>query len=178
MGSWQSREVLAWTRHDGPGSPPPAPPRLLALILAGGLAVVFGGLMMVDTLCPDHRAWVEGVATGCLLATVCAIVALWRSHPAAGSLTLLSTLGGVAIGVIDMAHDPTRGRAIALLFVALMVGALALGALDARLRWWERATRMARGTQASAPEAVQVSEPSAGTAEPAEPHDAAEPTVR
>lgn len=146
MGSWYSQEVLAWTGHDGPGRPPRGASPLLLGAVAAGLGVVYLGLLFTDTLCPEHRAWVEGVAGVSVVLAGSAVVGLLRGWASGPLLAVGATLGGVAIGVLDAVHDPTRGRVIALLFAALAVASLALGASNVRLRRWQRtALRPATG---------------------------------
>ncbi|MBW3641255.1 MAG: hypothetical protein KY451_15730 [Actinobacteria bacterium] len=170
MSGWQSREVLAWTRHDGPGAPPPPVPRAVSLGLAGGLGVVFLGLMVTDTLCPEHRAWVDALAFGSLAATGSAVVALLRGSAAAGPLAFLATLGGVGIGVVDAAHAPARGWTVAGLFLALAVVAAVVNARGLRLRRWERTARAAhRAPVTSGPTSLGHPTPAPLAAAPAEP---------
>jgi hypothetical protein len=148
-GSWKSGEVLAWTEGDGPGRPPSGPGRAIPFALAGALAVVFAGILSSDTLCPDHRAWVQALGTVGLAGTVLAITGLVRGWAMAPLLTLTAASTGVSIGLIDAIHDPTRGRLIAVGFAVVCFGAVAL-ALKARgLRAWDRSLR--RSLRSAAP---------------------------
>ena len=146
---WQSKETLAWTEHDGPGVPPRGTPRVLMLGVAGAITAIMVGLLSVDTLCPDHRLWVEGLATAGLVAAGGAVVALVRGAPGASLLTMVGAGSGIAIGVVDAVHDTARGWTIATLFAAVTAVALVMAGLDARVRVWERRSRDARGLVAA-----------------------------
>jgi len=49
-----------------------------------------------------------------------------------------AALAGVAIGVIDVGHDATRGRLVVAAFGVAAVAAALLSIRNARLRAWER----------------------------------------
>ena len=137
---WNSTEQLAWTGHDGPGRPPSATIRPLWLGLAAVLSIVFAGLILSDSLCPEHRAWVQALGAVALIGTATSVVALLRGWAAAPVITLVSASAGVAIGVIDATHDATRGRAIAVAFGITIVGAAVLYARQlVAARWARRA---------------------------------------
>jgi hypothetical protein len=135
---WRSTERLAWTGHDGPTRPPPGFRPFLQGALAIVLAAVFTGMVMTDALCPDHRAWVQGLGSIALIGCVASTVALVRGWAIAPVITLGTTLIGVAIGVIDAEHDATRGWLIAASFTVALVGAAGMGFKQLRLRSWER----------------------------------------
>ena len=79
-----------------------------------------------DTLCPEHRSWVMALGTVGIIGTGVAIVGLVQSWALAPLLAVAVALDGVAIGLIDALHDPTRGRLIALVFaLAAVLGAAA-----------------------------------------------------
>src|SRR3954453_22541188 len=111
---WSSSEVLAFTERDGPGRPPEAPKRWMALTVAGALGVVFTGVLFTDTLCAEHRAWVEGLATVALAGIVVAIVGLLRDWAGPQIIPAVSASLGVSMGLIDAVHSPPRGRLVAL----------------------------------------------------------------
>jgi hypothetical protein len=179
MTSWRSDEVLAWTEREGPGRPPVGPHWMLCTALAATLGVIFVGMLGSDALCPEHRAWVEGLAGLALMGTVTAIAGLARGWSSAPLVTLLTAVGGVAIGFIDAAHDPTRGRLIALGFGVVTVLACWLAWRQLRLARWDRslaASLHLPGTEepwATAPGTDPVPEPS-GAAD----QDTALPTRR
>ncbi len=137
-GGWRSEGVLAWTEREGPGRAPAGPHRTLCIGLATTLGVVFVGMMGSDALCPEHRAWVEGLAGLALVGTLIAIGGLVRGWSSAPLVTLLTAVAGVAIGFLDMVHDPTRGRLIALVFGLVTVFACWLALRELRLRRWDR----------------------------------------
>jgi hypothetical protein len=137
---WRSGEVLAFTERDGPGRPPAATSTWMMCTLVGVVGVTFVGMMTTDTLCPDHRAWVEGLAMTGLVTILVAVVGLLRGWASAPVLTLLASSLGVAIGLIDTVHDATRGRLIALGFAVGCALAAASTMRVMRLRAWDRAT--------------------------------------
>ena len=132
---------LAWTEREGPPPPPKGPGRLVPGALAGSLGVVFLGMLGTDSLCPEHRALVQAFATFALMGIVASIVGLLRGWPLASFTTLASALAGVAIGFIDAAHDPTRGRVLAVAFGVVAAGAAALAARQVAMVRWDRAVR-------------------------------------
>ena len=134
---WRESEVLAWTEHEGPGRGP-SRGRIVWYWLAGGMAVVFAGLMSSDTLCPEHRAWVLLLGGAALIAAGAAIVGLISGWAGAPLLALASALGGVGIGLIDTLHSATRGRTIALAFALVFIGAAVLVWRQHRQRRWDR----------------------------------------
>jgi hypothetical protein len=162
---WTSSEVLAFTERDGPGQPPPAPRRWTALTLAGTLGVVFTAVMFTDTLCPEHRAWVNSLAVIALATSIVAIVGLLRDWAGATLLTTFAASLGVSMGLIDTLHSPTRGRFVALAFGVVTVIAALLSTHAIRLwRWDRRMHRTLRPLDATA-----AARPMPTVAEPAPP---------
>jgi hypothetical protein len=135
---WTSSEVLAFTERDGPGNPPPAPRRWTAVTLAGALGVVFTGMLFTDTLCPEHRAWVSGLALTALFGAIVAVIGLLRDWAGAAIITTLTAGIGVSIGLIDTIHSPTRGRFLALTFAVITVAAAMLCTQYVRVLRWDR----------------------------------------
>jgi hypothetical protein len=159
--NWTSSEVLAFTERDGPGQPPPAPRRWTALTLAGTLGVVFTAVMFTDTLCPEHRAWVNSLAVVALASSVVAIVGLLRDWAGATLVTTFAASLGVSMGLIDTIHSPTRGRFVALAFGVVTVVAALLSTHALRSWRWDRRMRAALRplevpSTASAPPPVAV----------------------
>lgn len=136
-GTWHSGEVLAFTEREGPGRPPAGPSRWMTGTLAGVLGVTFAGVLSSDTLCPDHRAWVQTLAGVAFLGVIAAVVALWRGWAAGPPLTLLASLAGIAIGFLDAVHSPTRGRLVAVGFAAATVLAAVMAWRAWRLAHWD-----------------------------------------
>ena len=135
---WRSDEVLAWTEREGPGRGPAGPSRKVWFLLAGAMSVVFLGMMSSDTLCPEHRVWVLVIGGAALIAAGTAIVGLIDGWAGAPLLALVSAVGGVAVGLIDAIHAPTRGRLIAVAFALVFVVACWLVWRQERLRRWDR----------------------------------------
>ena len=132
---------IAWTEREGPGRPP-VPNRPLAVAVAGVLATVFSAMLFTDTLCPEHRAWVQALAAVAMVGIVVAVVGLVRQWASAAAWALGSAACGVAIGVLDAAHAPGRGRLIAAAFAVVAVAAAALVVQHLRLgRWAARLER-------------------------------------
>lgn len=140
-GGWRSGQVLAWTEREGPQPPPKGPGRLVPGVLAGSLGVVFLGMLGTDALCPEHRTLVQAFGTFALVGIVTSIIGLVRGWSLASFTTLASALAGVAIGVIDAAHDPSRGRLLALAFGAVAAGAAVLAARQVAMIRWDRAVQ-------------------------------------
>jgi hypothetical protein len=131
--------------------------------------VILVGMTWNDTLCPEHRGWVFTLATLGLAGTIVAIVGLIQAWPMAPLFTVLVAACGVAIGLIDAVHDPTRGRLIALGFAACAVLGALLTVRAVPLALWER--RVRRGlVPMPVPEDSPALEPE--DAPPAEPEDA------
>lgn len=171
-GSWKSGEVLAWTEGDGPGRPPKGPGRVIPFALAGALAVVFVGILSSDTLCPDHRAWVQALGTVGFTGTVLAIIGLVRGWAMAPVLTLTAASTGVSIGLLDAIHDPTRGRLIAAGFAVVCFGAVALTLKSRSLRAWDRSLRQSLRSAAPAEfpaEQTRAEQPAAAHSDAGEP---------
>ena len=111
------------------------------LVLAGTLAVVLTGMMSYDTLCAEHRSWIVLLSVIGITGTVAAIVGLVQARALAPLFTVLVSLTGVSIGLIDAVHEPDRGRLIALGFgFAAGLGAL-LTARSVPLALWDRRVR-------------------------------------
>lgn len=136
---WRSGPVVAWTDREGPSRPPNGPSRLASGALAGSLGVVFLGVLGTDSLCPEHRMLVQAFATMAFVGIVVAIVGLLRGWALAPFTTLASALAGVAIGLIDAAHDPSRGRILALGFGLVAAGAAVVAARQLALIRWDLA---------------------------------------
>jgi hypothetical protein len=135
---WQSEQVIAWTDREGPGRPPAGSQQKLLGAVALVLGAAFVGMLSSDTLCPEHRAWVDALATTALVGVVVSIVALVRQWSVAPLLTLISGALGVAIGLIDAAHAPARGQLIAGAFGLVVLAVSVVSVRLARLAWWER----------------------------------------
>ena len=138
---WRSGQVLAWTEREGPRRPPKGPGRLVPGVLAGTLGVVFLGVLGTDSLCPEHRVMVQAFAQLALVGIIVSIVGLLRGWALAPFTTLASALAGVAIGVLDAAHDPSRGRLLALGFGVVAAGAAIVAARQVALIRWDRAVQ-------------------------------------
>ncbi len=136
---WESSEVLAWTEREGPPRPPTGPTRLLTGALTVVLGAVFVGILSTDTLCPEHRAWVQALGTVAITGVGVALFGLLRGWASAVWITLVSALAGVAIGVLDAAHDPSRGRLIAVAFSVASVLAVVAAARTLALHRYDRA---------------------------------------
>jgi hypothetical protein len=135
---WRTGSLVAFTEGEGPGRPPTAGARWAWLALAGALTGAIVAMMSTDTLCPEHRAWVQLIGTVALVTIVCAVVGLLRGWAGAPVLASAAALGGVAMGLLDAVHDPTRGRLIAVGFGAVAVGASVVALRLVRGAWWER----------------------------------------
>ena len=120
---WRTSRAVAFTESDGPGRPPKGPSRGIAIGLSYAMVAVFIGMLSADSLCPDHRAWVQGLGVAAFLAAIASVVGLARGWGFAPALTVLAATAGVAIGLLDAVHEPTRGRLLALAFGAVGLAA-------------------------------------------------------
>jgi hypothetical protein len=150
-GSWRSTGVVAWTDRDGPGRPPAGPSPALTTALGAGLVAVFSVILVTDTLCPEHRLWVQALATVALVGTVVAAVGLFRGWATAPFMSVLVTMCGMAIGVLDSVHAAQRGLWITAAFGVLWVGSIALLYRSIRLVAWDRSVRRSLATPPHAP---------------------------
>jgi hypothetical protein len=166
--TWTTSEVVAFTERDGPGRPPAAPRRWTALALAGALGVVFTCVLFTDTLCPEHRAWVDSLATVAAMGAVIAVVGLWRDWAGAPVITALTAGLGVSMGLIDTVHSPTRGRFVALAFGVVMVVAALSCTQYVRMWRWDRTLRRELPSPRPVPTATPAT-PTPATPTPAAP---------
>jgi len=133
---WQQTETLAWTANDSPGRPPRSPSRWITGSVAATLAVTLTGIIATDALCPDHRAWVQGLASLAIIGAVVAIAQSLRDQPSAPLFAMGSSVVGIAIGLIDASHDPGRGALIALGFAVAGLGSSIVAfRMDQLSRW-------------------------------------------
>ncbi len=108
---------------------------------SGAFHRVWGAILAsADTLCPEHRGWVIGLAVVAIFASGFAVVGLVRGWASSALLTVLAAGCGVAIGMIDIMHNPTRGTTIMVIFALIAVCGAALSWWHVRLHRWERAT--------------------------------------
>ena len=135
---WRSDELVAWTSREGPPRPPGAGSPVLWTALAVVLATTFVGMVSSDALCPEHRAWVEGLGIAGFLTIVVAGVGLVRRSTWAPGLTAVASAFGIAIGVLDAAHDATRGWIITVAFATVLLVVSAMLISSSRLRAWDR----------------------------------------
>ena len=140
--SWRSTERLAWTEREGPGRPPGGVRPWYLASLATILGSTLGVILFSDTLCPEHRAWVQLLGTVGIAVSAAAFVALLRNSASGPVLTLAGAVAGIGIGALDALHAPLRG--------SILLGAFSLLAImtawplfvEARAAAWHR--RVAR----------------------------------
>lgn|ERR671912_144804 len=138
MSEWRSGDTLAWTRRDGVTPPPKGAHRGLLASVALSLTGVWIGMIATDALCPDHRLWVQSLGTVALVASVWAIVGLIGQRAWAVLAALASALFGIAVGVIDMVHSPTRGAIVSIAFAVVALGVLVAAVPVLRSALWMR----------------------------------------
>ena len=109
-GTWRDDGLVAWSERDGPGRPPRGPQRWLSMGISAAFLAIFTSMVLSDTLCPEHRAWVMTLGSVGLTSTIVAAVGLWRGWAIAAPLSVLAAGSGVAIGLIDSIHSASRGR--------------------------------------------------------------------
>ena len=161
---WQSSEVLAWSEGDGPGRPPVASRWIIGGV-GVALTATLTGILSTDALCPDHRAWVQTLASVAIFSAAVAIVQVLRGQASAIVFALISSVLGVAIGMIDAIHDPGRGMLISLGFAVAGVGSVAVAFRMQQMAKWGAAVSTAH--LAPADHGPEVDEVAVGTAAPA-----------
>ena len=132
---WRSGEVLAWSEGDGPGRPPVASRWIIGGV-GIALTATLTGILATDALCPDHRAWVQTLASVAIFSAAVAVVQVLRGQPSAVVFALVSSVLGVAIGMIDAIHDPGRGMLISLGFAVAGVGSVIVAFRMQHLARW------------------------------------------
>ena len=138
MSEWRSGDTLAWTQRDGVTPPPKGANRWMLGSLALSLSGVWIGMVSADALCPDHRLWVQSLGTVALAAAVWAIVGLIGQRSWAMLAALASALFGIAVGLIDMVHSPTRGAILSIVFAVVAVAVLIAAVPVLRSAMWVR----------------------------------------
>ena len=114
---------------------------------AVALGTVFAGMMFTDTLCPEHRSWVNVLASVAFLGVALSVVGLLRRWTLAPLLTAGVCALGMGIGLIDAIHAPQRGMVLTVIFGALTLGCLLASAWVVRLWSWDRTVAASLGTQ-------------------------------
>ena len=104
---WRRSETLAWTRRDGVTPPPAGVNRWFFGAIALSMAGVWIGMLATDTLCPEHRMWVQTFGVVASVSAVCSIFGLAGQRFWAPLAALASALLGIAVGFIDAVHSPT-----------------------------------------------------------------------
>ena len=140
--SWRSTERLAWTEREGPGRPPGGVGPWYLASLATVLGSALGVILFSDTLCPEHRAWVQMLGTVGVAVSIAAFVALMRNSASGPVLTLAGAVAGIGIGGIDALHAPLRGSIVLGAFSLLAVLTAWPLFVEARAAAWTR--RVAR----------------------------------
>lgn len=176
--TWHSDGLVAWTEQEGPGRPPAGVNPAVTTALGVGLGAVFAAIFFSDALCPEHRAWVQMLATVALVGTIVAAVGLIRRWAVAPVVALIVTLCGTAIGILDAFHSAARGRAIAGAFALLAFGAMVLLLKQLALWRWDHSVRqsLAAAPPVQLPEKTAEAETTA-EADEADQTAAASPTA-
>jgi len=172
---WTSTEVLAWSRADGPDRPAEGPSRWALGAVGATLALTVGGILASDTFCPEHRAWVQGLAVVAITLSIASVVQLLRAQASAGVLALGASLVGVAIGAIDAVHAPARGWLIAGLFGFAALASAGIALRLRALRAWDDRFADAHRATGTAVATVGSTEAVTGSVDRA---DAPAPAVR
>jgi hypothetical protein len=163
--SWRSTERLAWTEREGPGRPPGGVGPWYLASLATILGSTLGVILFSDSLCPEHRAWVQTLGTVGVAVSIAAFVALMRNSASGPVLTLAGAVAGIGIGGIDMLHAPLRGSIVLGAFSLLAVLTAWPLFVEARAAAWTR--QIARDLQPVDP--APIHEPVITVAEPERP---------
>jgi len=136
--SWRATERLAWTEREGPGRPPGGVRPWYLASLATILGSALGVILFSDTLCPEHRAWVQMLGTVGIAVSAAALVALTRNSASGPVLTLAGAVAGIGIGGLDALHAPLRGSIVLGAFVLLAVMTAWPLFVEARAAAWTR----------------------------------------
>ena len=160
--SWRSTERLAWTEREGPGRPPGGVGPWYLASLATILGSALGVILFSDTLCPEHRAWVQMLGTVGVAVSIAAFVALMRNSASGPLLTLAGAVAGVGIGGIDALHAPLRGSIVLGAFLLLAVLTAWPLFVEARAAAWTR--KVARDLRPVDPASVE--QPTVAVPEP------------
>lgn len=132
------------------------------------LAGVFATILFTDTLCPEHRGWVVALGSAAIVGSVFASVANLRRWAIAPVFTLVVTLLGVAMGLLDAVHAAERGQAIAAAFGALSLVAVWMVWQQTKSIAWDREVhRLA--TREALEDGVSAASPMSDTATAARP---------
>ena len=135
---FRSTETIAWTERDGAGRAPWAPGTAVWASVGIALSSVLGVILFSDTLCPEHRAWVQTLGVVSILLAGASLVGIARHSSWAPVTTIAAACGGVGIGLIDAVHAPGRGWLVAGLFALVAFGAAILASRQLALQQWER----------------------------------------
>lgn len=165
---WTSTEVLAWSRADGPDRPSEGPSRWALGVVGATLAVTTTGILATDTLCPEHRLWVQTLATVAIVLSITSVVQILRAQASAGLFALGASVMGVAIGLIDAVHAPSRGRVIAAAFALAAVASAGIALRIRAMRRYDGDLAAAHRADADLVETVPVAATAAVPAEPAD----------
>jgi hypothetical protein len=140
--SWRSTERLAWTEREGPGRPPGGVRPWYLASLATIMGSVLGVILFADTLCPEHRAWVQVLGSVGIAVSIAAFVALMRNSASGPVLTLAGAVAGIGIGALDALHAPLRGGIVLGAFSLLAIMTAWPLFVEARAAaWTHRVTR-------------------------------------
>ena len=162
---WRRSETLAWTRRDGVTPPPAGVNRWFFGAIALSMAGVWIGMLATDTLCPEHRMWVQTFGVVASVSAVCSIFGLAGQRFWAPLAALASALLGIAVGFIDAVHSPTRGALISIAFAVVSVAVLVASVPQLRLALWFRRASAELRVDPIEPSAVDVA--AAGDRSPA-----------
>jgi hypothetical protein len=106
---------------------------------------VLGVILFSDTLCPEHRAWVQVLGTVGIAVSIAAFVALMRNSASGPVLTLAGAVAGIGIGALDALHSPLRGGVVLGAFSLLAIMTAWPLFVEARAAaWTHRVTRELR----------------------------------
>lgn len=172
---WTSTEVLAWSRADGPDRSSEGPSRWALGAVGATLAVTISGIVATDTLCPDHRLWVQSLATVAIALSVTSVVQILRAQASAGIFALGASVLGMAIGLIDAVHAPERGRLIAAAFGFAAIASAGISLRLRAMRRWDDELAVAHTAGTTTPVDVPVAVRPDGSASSSAPAGASAP---
>jgi hypothetical protein len=106
---WRTTGRIAFTEHDGPGRPPIGVRSWYLGSTAIAVGTALGVVIVGDSLCPEHLAWIRFLGVVGIALSVGAVVCLVRGSAGVALTSFGASVVGLAIGGIDMAHSRVRG---------------------------------------------------------------------
>lgn len=151
---WRQSELVAWTDRDGPERAPRGAPRWLWAATGAAIATSTTVVLATDSLCPEHRTWVQVIGSLAIVGALVSLVSLARGWSSTPLFTMASASLGVCIGLIDLVHEPVRGMAVTSGYVGALVLSWWIARRELATARWAR--RLADGASSRVDDAVSI----------------------